>query len=74
VVLLHELRLELARLSQLCVDVGASRRRGGGALGPGFWGALAPGSRGGSPSPAPAELAPSTMSPMATMKHSRAGS
>jgi hypothetical protein len=35
-VLLRELCLELVRLSQLHIDVGASCRRGGGVLGPGF--------------------------------------
>jgi hypothetical protein len=35
-VLLRELCLELARLSQLLIDICASRRRGGGALSPGF--------------------------------------
>jgi hypothetical protein len=38
-------------LGQLRVDADASRRRVGGALSPGFWGA--------SPSPAPIPLAPS---------------
>jgi hypothetical protein len=61
-------------LSQLRVDVGATRRQGGGTLGPGFRGALALGSRGGSLSPTPAELAPSTTLLTATMKNSRVGS
>jgi hypothetical protein len=38
-------------LGQLRVDADAYRRRAGGPLGPGFWGA--------SPSPAPIPLAPS---------------
>jgi hypothetical protein len=44
VVLLRDLCLELARLRQLRIDVGAPSWRGGGVLGPGFRGALGPGS------------------------------
>jgi hypothetical protein len=46
----------------------------GGALGPEFYGALAPRFRGASPSPAPAAFALSAWSSTTTTKHSRAGS
>jgi hypothetical protein len=74
VVLFRQLGFELARLGQLCVDVGPPGGEGGGALDPAARRDLVPRAGGTSPSPAPAAMAAFAGSLAMTTQHSRAGS
>jgi hypothetical protein len=73
-VFFRELGLKLARLGQLCIDVGPLGGEGGGALGPAARRGPVPRPMGTSPSPASAVLAAFAWLLVITMQHSRVGS